>query len=111
MTRPEVRLTITPGVARVNVAYLAHSSPDIVCIEIDMHTKRAVVDGGESSGEFPVVCIGADDETLHLDTRATTNTRVSFPDYPGWDVDVAECTRYTCRVVLVRPVDEARDEG
>jgi len=111
MTRPEVRLTITPGVARVSFAYLAHSSPDIACIEIDMHTKRAVVDGGESGGEFPVVCIGADDETLHLDTRATTDTRVSFPDYPGWDVFLAECTRYTCRVVLVRPVDEARDEG
>lgn len=111
MTRPEVRLTITPGVARVNGASLAYSAPDIACIEIDMHSKYAVVGCVEGGGESPVVHIGADDRTLHTDTRATADTQVAFPDYVGWEVFVAECCRYTCRVVLVRSEGEMSVSG
>lgn len=111
MTRPEVRLTIVPGVARVNGASLAFSAPDIACIELDMHSKYAAVSCIEygSDGGSPVVHIGADERTLHTNTSTDVDTQVSFPDYAGWDVFVAECTRYTCRVVLVRPVDLQRE--
>lgn len=102
MTRPEVRLVIGPGVARVNGACLAYSAPDIACIEIDMHSKYAVVGCIEYGGESPVVHIGADDRTLYTDTSTDGDTQVSFPDYADWEVFVAECCRYTCRVVMVR---------
>ena len=104
MTQLEVRLVVDPGVARVNEASLAHSAPNIVCIEIDMHSKYAVVVGaGGGEGEEPVVYIGDDERTIHKDTSTNAPTAVTFPDYADWGVFVAECCRYTCRVVLVRP--------
>lgn len=100
----EVKLSITPGVARVNSASLVYTAPNIACIEIDMHSKYAVSDGGEDGGQdcAPAIYIEADERTLHKHTRFKRDTRVAFPEFKGWKVYLQSCCRYTCRVVLVR---------
>jgi hypothetical protein len=47
----EVKLSITPGAARVNAAHLAYTAPNVACIEIDMHSKYAISDSGEDGDQ------------------------------------------------------------
>ena len=100
----EVKLSITPGAARVNSASLAYAAPNIACIEIDMHSKYAISDSGEDGGQnsAPAIYIEADERTLHKHNRFKRATRVAFPEFKGWKVYLQSCCRYTCRVVLVR---------
>jgi len=109
----EVALRVTQqGAVRVNVASIYREAPGIVCIYVDLHSKRVdtpMVGGG--ANEPPTLFFSADEYTLHLDESKPRDslTIVEFPEYVGWHVFAAERPgRYTASVVLVGPDEETQ---
>jgi hypothetical protein len=97
------RLHVTAGAPRVNCAVVTCRSETVALIEIDMGSKRCVVD--TVGGDPPFVGIGATRGSLHLEkcTPRHAATLVEFPDFAGWQVWSAEASRYTVRVTLRHP--------
>lgn len=76
----------------------------VVAIVVDLDSKRCDVqndDFGEDGA--PRVWIRATDISLHLTEYATNKyTIISFPEFAGWTVWLADISRYTLRVCLVK---------
>ena len=90
---PTIRVT-TQGYPAVNGATVRVQHDDIALVEVDMKTKHCQVGiMGEADG-IPFVAVSEwpdPDEYTHI----------AFPAFAGWTVEMADCTRYTVRVVLV----------
>ena len=103
-----VTLLVTEqGAVRVNTAYVHREAPGIVCIYVDLHSKRVeppmVVD---SNDQAPVLYFTAGEHALHLDDSKPRDsmTIVELPEYLGWRVFACDGpARYTLSVVLVAP--------
>lgn len=94
------------GAVRVNAAHIYRSAEGIVCIYLDMHSKRVVMDCTSSSDDDPPrIYLSADENTLHLDKTQPRNklTEVEFVDFVGWRVFASDSARYTIAVCLVAP--------
>lgn len=77
--------------------------PNVVAIEVDMKSKRCEVAAHtETWTHVPELWISGDN-ALHLKKGCERElTAVTFPEYRGWQVFLAEISRYTLRVCLVR---------
>ena len=99
------------GAVRVNNAYVWREAEGIVCIYVDLHSKRAeLAMTGWMPGEPPSVWLMADEATLHVDESKERDdmTEVRFPDYAGWSVFATDGpARYTLGVVLIRGEEDA----
>lgn len=100
------------GAVRVNAASLHREALGIVCIYVDLHSKRVespMVGGGD--GEPPTLYFTPGDHALHLDETKPRDrlTVVEFPEYVGWHVFACDGpARYTLGVVLVAPEVDAQ---
>ncbi len=97
--------TVRTGCIAVNAdtAKILERGPRIVAIEVDLGSKRASIFswGTGDDAEVPAVWLERTEETLHT-TRLKRETIVSFPEFTGWRVYLAEAGKYTLRVVLVK---------
>lgn len=90
-------------------AVVTHQYPDIVCLTIDLDSKWCEVSGLGGGPEGPDICIDATKRSkmscgrLHRSKKGCTV--VQFPDYIGWSVFTAVCSRYTIRVVLTKDTE------
>ena len=102
-TKPVALHIIEQGAVRVNCAYVHREAPGIVCIYVDLHSKRAWLSA--AGGDPPCLYLDANEHTLHVDESVPRNamTLVELPEYAGWDVFACDGpARYTLAVVLVR---------
>lgn len=102
----DVRILV-PGAVVVEVGRLRASSPDVVAIEVSLHSKYAGVSGiGGGDDCAPNVALEATERTLRLSETAfrDEDTFIEFPEYIGWDVFAAEVAKSTLRVCLTRRV-------
>jgi hypothetical protein len=95
----------------VNEGWVIAQGDDLAAIEIDLLTKRCVVECtacipyGETGQLIPSVVIGADENTLHIDEDLRDSpTHIVFPEYAGWRVWAADIARYTLSLCLIREV-------
>jgi len=71
-------------------------------IQIDLKTKRAEVDIG-SDGQVPFLSLFPSESSVHLDKNAKSDfTFISFPEYSGWNILMAEVRKYSLYVVFTR---------
>lgn len=105
----EIRV-VTQGAVVVNDASIYRASKDIVCLYVDLASKRAELLMADAGGEDPPrIWLEASEDTLFLDPSHPRDavTIVEFPEYPGWRVFATSGPgRYSLGVVLVAPVDE-----
>lgn len=112
MNHSQIKLNIVQGAVDVNSGAIVNQSEDIVCIVIDLRTKRAEcnsyftdIDNGLS---VPGVMLVSNENTIHLNCNHDANapTLVYFPQFAdsagSWSVFMAEVTRYTLKVVLTK---------
>lgn len=97
---PTIRVT-TQGVPRINGAVVRVHHDDIALVEVDMETKNCRV---EVIGEVDGVPFIALAEWPDPDGF----TYLEFPAFAGWKAEMADCARYTLRVVLV-PSEGGKD--
>ncbi len=93
------------GAPRVNVGgvRIVSKSKDSVLLSVDMHSKHCETAGWYSSDDGqPVIVIGRTAHSLNLNQSASVDTDVLFSEYKGWDIFLAEITKYTLRVCLVK---------
>lgn len=107
----DLRIT-SRGAVRVNSARVVRAAADIACLEVDLYTKYARIDSTEigGSGHAPGVGLVAGEDAIHLDESAPRDsaTVLEFPEYSGWTLFSCEQpSRYTLKLVLVRPSDGA----
>lgn len=93
---------IQQGAPRVNVAWIKASSETVAAIFVDLHSKRCDID--DLDGQIRIRAIP--EISLHLDDAKPVNseTVIAFPEFAGWEVFLAEISRYTLRVCLVKAV-------
>lgn len=95
-------LKIRPGAVRVSHGHVDRRSEAIVCLIVDLKTKRAAVAGSEQ-GDYPGVSLEATEDSLYLAKNVPRDreTVIEFRDFPGWRVFAAEGGKNLIRVVLV----------
>jgi hypothetical protein len=95
---------VSQGAPVVNDGYIHAAGADIVAIYIDLKSKRCEVVATGGGDGIPSVWVGANEESLHLnqDADRASMTEIAFPEYDGWDVFSATCSRYTLAVCLTR---------
>ena len=103
-----VTLQVTKqGAVRVNAAHVHREAPGIVCIYVDLHSKRVETPMvGSGDNEPPTLYFTAGEHALHFDESKAHDsmTIVEFPEYVGWNVFACDGpARYTLGVVLVAP--------
>lgn len=96
-------LKIRPGAVRVSHGHVNRQAGSIVCLIIDLKTKRAAV-AGSDQGDYPGVALEATEASLYVNKRVPRDqeTVIEFRDFPGWRVFAAEAGKYLVRVVLTR---------
>ncbi len=79
---------------------------ELIAIYIDLKSKYCKVDTWGSDDDVPMVMILVSEHTpehhILMGTQADDFTQIDFPDYRGWKVMMADCSKYTLRVVLSR---------
>ncbi len=90
---------VNPG-----VTYLKKYS-DVVVLEVDLKSKWCdILAHSVSENNCPVIIVYANERSINLnkevDRRMSTN--IEFPEYKGWSIFLAEITRYTLRVCLIK---------
>jgi hypothetical protein len=94
------------GAVGVNRSFYYRKAAGVVCIEIDLHTKRAIAEAWEIDGGFSSIHFNTKKDTINLDGMydTTVSTIIEFPDHKGWEVWMfTEPGRYTARLVLCAP--------
>ena len=95
------------GAVRVNAAHVHREATGIVCIYVDLHSKRIETPmAGGGDNEPPCLYFTAGEHALHLDESKPRDsmTIVEFPEYVDWRVFACDGpARYTLGVVLVAP--------
>ena len=102
----QVRIEVKQGRVVVNSAHVYAESDSIVCIYVDLASKRASLFGVSDVDGITELIFEADENTLHVDTSQPENsfTCVTFPDYKDWFVfSVDGPNRYTLSLVMVAP--------
>lgn len=108
MTRSVVFKIETQGAVVINNGYVRAKNKDMAALEFDMRSKYAemILYHSDDAGR-PSIMMQAGEDTLHLDTTKPRDmpTVITIQGFKGWDVYMAECSRYTLRVVLIRKCD------
>lgn len=103
-------MVVEQGAIQVNNARLFKFCDEIACVQIDLRSKYAEVFLCETMraggiNQMPVIWLMTTDETLYIDETKDRDefTRISFPEYCGWNIFVATRTgEYTVSVCLVK---------
>lgn len=83
-------------------AYMLMGGAGAVCFFVDLDSKHCELFGTcRGDQNTPELIIGATSETstVHGNDRDAF-TRISFPEFSGWDVHCANISRYTIAVAL-----------
>lgn len=100
-TRKKVQIkVIEQGAPVVQLAWLVLKTKNFAAFEVDMQSKWCEVDCSGGVDNLPMVSIGTNSRSTYLSYDGNQATMIGFPEFPGWDVWVAECSRYTLRVCL-----------
>lgn len=92
-------MRIAPGEIRVNAVDAILNEANVKVWHVDLHSKYAAI---LSLSDEEVLLYAADDTIKVDESRRGTPTALVLPDLgDGWSV-IAECARYTCRVVAYR---------
>lgn len=98
---------VSAGEVKVNDGlhvFVAHD--DVVCLYIDMETKRAKVLAVGSNGDIPCITVESSDGSLHLDeSKLGTPTEIEFPEYAGFSVFSCDIARYTISLCLTKVME------
>lgn len=91
----------------VNTACVIMKRKGLHLVEVDMKTKWCGVSCYISSPfldeEAPGLMVDCQSRSLHFTPKKKRiHTSISFLEYAGWDIWIAECNRYTLRVVLIK---------
>jgi hypothetical protein len=100
----ETRVSVRTGQIAVTspTGWVRRAGRDVTVLELDLKSKYAEVEDYHTpEDEAPCVVLGVGGLTLRA-TRLKRFTVVSFPEFPGWWVYMADVSRYTLRVVLMR---------
>lgn len=89
---------ISQGGAIIESCSVVHSESDVIVLLLSMKTKYCDVLG---SCNDPGVIIGISEYSIHIGENREM-TEVSFPRYRGYEVVLADCSRYSCYVVLMK---------
>jgi len=96
---------VQQGAVRVHCACIEREAPGIVCMYIDLDSKRAeLLMTSSGPGEAIEIYFIANEDTLYLDESKLrdTPTIIAFPDYKGWKIFCVEGPgRYTASLVLI----------
>lgn len=78
--------------------------PRVVCIVVDMKSKRGEVTGSIWSSKdcIPGVMINKTEGTCHHDETTEYDTVIYFPEFKGWKLFSSVISRYTLYVCLVK---------
>lgn len=83
-------------------AVVIDHGPDSQEWRFDLVAKHAEIQG-IMGGDTYGVCLGANKRTMEVDeSRKGKLTVIEFRLPKGWELLVADCSRYTCRVILAR---------
>jgi hypothetical protein len=99
-----VNISVMQGAPVVNEAFIYKRSPEIVLIDVALHSKSCEIAAVGSNGDVPIVDIQANEHTLHVDESKERGaiTEIRFDDFDGWSVYSANTSRYTLRVCLTK---------
>lgn len=87
----------------VNSAAFYRKESRIVLIEVDLKSKYCRV-GYTVTGNLPAVGIFETPRSVNLDSSKIGGyTEIVFPDFKDWNIYLANCSRYTLHVCLVKP--------
>lgn len=83
----------------MNVAWIKARGESVAAIFVDLHSKRCDVD--DCDGQIRIRAIP--DISLHLDESKPIDaeTIIELPEFSGWEVFLAEISKYTLRICLV----------
>lgn len=98
-----ISIAVEQGAIRVSGATLVYRAGRVACIELELNSKYAVLDGyGYGDACAPYVSLGAGEGTLHTHPAGET-TVVKFPRYRGWQVFAVELRgKYTAYICLMK---------
>lgn len=98
---------IKQGGPVLNGGFVTACGPDIVAISIDMQSKRCCdLAYSQQDDGTPAIIILADKYSLYLkEGLEDQHTEIAFPEYTGFRVFLANVSRYTLDVCLVREED------
>lgn len=93
----EEQFRLNEGSARV-----IKKGSGFLLLQIDCSTKRGDVDGYGSCDDIPFITISINEDSMHYNTNTTKDTELSFPTLKGWHLQMAEVSRYTLSVLLIK---------
>lgn len=78
---------------------------DVIVLVVDLKSKHCgVMAHSVGDDSCPAIIICANQRSLHLNEEVNSYepTDIEFPEYKGWDIFLAEITRYTLRICLIK---------
>lgn len=110
----EIKTVIThQGAVKANPGGIVYrESADIACICVDLETKYARMGGTFSGGgDPPGVVLSATEDSIHMDPAHDRDsmTFIQFPEFQGWTVFVAEVSRYTLALCMLKDKEPDND--
>lgn len=103
---------IKQGAVRVNDYTIVYQNDDVVCLELDLHSKYADTPGfglqiDNDNIDYPVLYLVANENTLHVDETypRKSSTDILFDEFPDFDFFCIDGPyRYTVRFVLIKKI-------
>ena len=102
---PTTPIEVLSGSVEINDnrAYIYKRGDDILLLIIDCETKNAQVEYIGADGDIPEVGVAYPREDVDpYEDEDHDATTVLFVDLKGWNVHMAEVSRYTLSVCLIR---------
>lgn len=85
-------------------------SEDICIVCMDLETERARTSGtGFGGGDPPNVFLEATEGSIHLHKEKSRDevTVVSFPEFVGWTIFMADVSRYTLSLTFLKDKEQS----
>src|SRR5208283_1806494 len=86
-------------------AYIVHKTKDVALVLVDFRSKWCEVMcqmGG--TNEEPALSICATKRSTALDKKfhVDDDTKISFPDFKGWDMFCYDLTKYSLKITFIK---------
>jgi hypothetical protein len=98
------KIEVIKGIVKVNRAIIYKKGRNVCAIIVDLNTKWGTVEAYGGDDGCPLICVGADEGTLHADRRFSKDhyTQIILKDFKGWNVFDAGITKYSLHICLTR---------
>ncbi len=101
MSKTKIKI-LNKGAIISNYAYIQMQSENIVAIGIDLKSKYPDSIGIGEDG-MPCVSLFDGEDTLYIDNKLKgIGTTIGFPEFKGWAVWTAHCSKYTVYICLIK---------